>query len=127
MQTSVEKTMTKVDDLITQGAVQQSRKYRRVFVPPQAPLELLKARNPEIYDKLVEEALKRFEGEVTSYVWSAYCHEHTVVLTSSEYDEFREKTTGKKPWTFEGKQQCEDCKSFGHMHRRSCVNYRGNK
>lgn len=117
---------SKVDDLIERGAVQVSRKYRRVFIAPPNPAKYLKEHYPEKYDRLVESILKTFSSAALSMVWSeAYCNpqdENTKELTSSEFDEFREKMTGKKPWSIEGKEQCEHCSSFGHMHRRGCPN-----
>lgn len=116
--------MTKVDDLIARGAEQQSRKYRRLFIPPQPSSAWLKEHNPGMYDLLVEKALLGFESDCRAQAWlAAVCHQDPDVcieLTQEEFDEFREKTTGKKPWSPIGKEQCPDCLSLGHMHRRDC-------
>lgn len=57
-----------VDELIRRGAIQRSRKYRKVFVPP-APscLEWLRGNDPDVYDRMVEEALRRLEGEAMNF------------------------------------------------------------
>lgn len=121
--------MSKVDDLISRGAVQISRKYRRVYMAPPNCVKYLKEHYPERYDSLVESMLARLESEALNSVWhlsqtenTPANAENTAELTPSEFDEFREKMTGKKPWSFEGKEACEHCSSYGHMHRRDCPN-----
>ncbi len=116
--------MTKVDDLIAQGAVQVSRKHRRVLTIPVSCVEYLKKNHPEKYDSLVEEILTKFETEARSICWSACSEELTTELTHEEFDEFREKTTGKKQWSPVDKEACPDCESLGHMHRRTCKFYK---
>lgn len=116
--------MSKVDDLIARGAQQQSRKYRRLFIAPESPAKWLKEKDPEMYDRIVEKVLQNFESECRAQAWlAAVCDQESDVcieLTKAEFEEFREKTTGKKPWSPEGKEQCPDCLSLGHMHRRDC-------
>ncbi len=118
--------MTRVDDLIAKGAVQVSRKYRRLFIPPESPAKWLRKKDPEMYDRLVEKALLAFESDCRSQAWlDAVCRQGpdvSIELPPAEFDEFREKTTGKKPWSPEGKEQCPDCLSLGHMHRSDCMN-----
>lgn len=116
--------MTRVDDLIARGATQQSRKYRRLFIAPESPSKWLREKKPEMYDLLVEKTLLDFESACRQQAWlDAVCRQGpdvSIELTQEEFDEFREKTTGKKPWSPIGKEQCPDCLSLGHMHRRDC-------
>lgn len=111
----------KVDDLIANGAVQRSRKYRRVFMPPTVNgscLLWLKDNRPDVYDRIVEEALHRAESEARASLW--HSDQHEIELTVEEFAEFYEKRNGKKPWTPDGKEPCPHCRSLGHMHRRDC-------
>lgn len=115
--------MSKVDDLISQGAVQCSRKYRKVFVYPPKALSWVRENKPDLYGRIVERALERAEEEARACLWSVYPDAFTHELTESEFTEFREKVTGKPQWTAEGKEPCEDCGSLGHIHRRDCINW----
>lgn len=114
----------KVDKLIERGAVQISRKYRRVFVPPgPSCIEWLREAEPQMYDQLVNELLGLMESRARGIAYHREpFHEE---LTSEEFSEFYERMKGKKPWTSEGKTPCPDCKSLGYMHRRDCTNYEG--
>lgn len=110
---------SRVDELIAKGAVQVSRKYRRVFVPPAPCTEYLRKNLPETYDNLVEDTLQQFETEARQLVW-IFCDETKIELTPAEFTEFYEKVNGRKVWTPEGKVPCPSCRSLGHIHRRSC-------
>lgn len=116
--------MTKVDDLIARGAQQQSRKHRRVFIAPASCSKWLREKDPKMYDLIVEKTLERFEADCRAQAWlDAICTQNPDVstqLTEEEFAEFREKTTGTKPWTKEGKEPCPYCESLGHMHRSDC-------
>jgi hypothetical protein len=111
---------SRVDDLIAQGAVQVSRKYRRLFVAPKDCVQYLRDNDPKTYDSLVEETLKRFQSEALAILWSRQQDTHTVELSVKEFEEFYQKMNGKPPWSAEGKEHCPDCSSLGHMHRRDC-------
>lgn len=112
---------SRVDELIAQGAVQVSRKYRRVFVPPTPCTEYLRKHHPKKYDRLVSSALERFEAEARALV-RIFCRETEIELTPAEFAEFYEKVQGKKLWTPEDKEPCTHCRSLGHMHRSDCPN-----
>jgi hypothetical protein len=112
--------MGKIDDLIAQGAVQCSRKYRRLFVAPRPASAYIREKFPERYDSLVEKALAQFEADARAVLWSSQPNDCVVTLTSTEFAEFYEKTNGRKIWSAEDKTPCPDCQSLGHMHRRDC-------
>jgi hypothetical protein len=111
-----------VDDLIAQGAVQVSRKHRKVFIPPADPVQWLKKNDPACYDRLVEALLKRFVDEATGIVWHRAQPGNTYELGVAEFAEFYEKANGKKLWSTADKTPCSGCGSFGHMHRSTCPN-----
>lgn len=110
-----------IDELIARGAMQRSRKYRMVFVPPENCLSYLRKHKPEIYDRLVENTLSTIEAAAKEIV-AHHFNEHTYTLSEKEFHEFREKMAGKKLWTPEGKIPCPKCMSLGHIHRRGCPN-----
>ncbi len=112
--------MSRVDDLIEQGARQCSAKYRKVFIWPKNPAVWLKENSPDVYDRCVDKALQFFENECTRLAVSTNASDRQIQLTPEEWREFKLKTTGKEPFTFEGRTPCPDCKSFGHMHQRDC-------
>ena len=110
-----------VDELIARGAVQKSRKYRSVFLPPvEGCAEWLRKNRPEVYDRLVDFALKEFERSCANECWIQASSGFTVELSQQDFNAFLEKKTGKKQWTSEDKTPCPDCRSLGHMHRRDC-------
>jgi hypothetical protein len=111
-----------VDELIAQGAVQVSRKHRRVFVPPGNPVQWLKQNHPDTYDGLVADLLARFEADVAGIVWHRAQPGGTYELGEREFADFYEKTKGRRLWTTADKTACSGCGSFGHMHRSDCPN-----
>lgn len=119
----------RVDVLVELGAVQISRKHRRVYVPPkEGCVAWLRENDPKGYDSLVEDCLKRFEAEARN---SCRSRAHfppggspykslVSELSEAEYNYFRQLTTGRVPWSPTGKAHCTGCGSLGHMHRRGC-------
>lgn len=110
----------RVDALIAAGAVQISRKHRKVFVPPKNPAQWLRDEVPDVYDRLVEETLQRFESSARSIVHQRLPDALVVQLSVLEFAEFYEKANARPLWTPEGKVPCPHCGSFGHLHRRDC-------
>ena len=106
----------RVAALVAKGAVQISRKYRRVFVPPpEGCVDWLRKNAPERYDTLLAAALQCHHDRG--------CHEE---LTQEEFVEFYQRVNGRTIWVPPpDREPCEFCESLGHMHRRDCPNGKG--